>query len=141
MYTFDYQRPASSAAAASALQGADARFLAGGQSLIQAMKLRLSSSERLVDLGGVADLKGIKIDAEFAPFMLYVTNEDKPGHIGRLGSLLGDAGVNIATMALGRDHQGGDAISLVAVDGAIADDILARVRALPAVKQVALLAF
>ena len=62
MYTFDYQRPASSAAAASALQGADARFLAGGQSLIQAMKLRLSSSERLVDLGGVADLKGIKID-------------------------------------------------------------------------------
>ncbi len=62
MYTFDYQRPASSAAAASALQGADARYLAGGQSLVQAMKLRLSSSERLVDLGGVADLKGIKID-------------------------------------------------------------------------------
>jgi carbon-monoxide dehydrogenase medium subunit len=61
MYTFDYQRPASTAAAASALQG-DARFLAGGQSLVQAMKLRLSSSERLVDLGGVAELKGIKLD-------------------------------------------------------------------------------
>ena len=61
MYTFDYQRPADRAAAAAALQG-DARFLAGGQSLVQAMKLRLSSSERLVDLGGVADLKGIKMD-------------------------------------------------------------------------------
>lgn len=61
MYTFDYQRPANGAAAAAALQG-DARFLAGGQSLVQAMKLRLSSSERLVDLGGAADLKGIKID-------------------------------------------------------------------------------
>ncbi len=61
MYTFDYQRPASGAAAASALQG-DARYLAGGQSLVQAMKLRLSSSERLVDLGGAADLKGIKVD-------------------------------------------------------------------------------
>jgi carbon-monoxide dehydrogenase medium subunit len=61
MYTFDYQRPASTAAAASAFQG-DARYLAGGQSLIQAMKLRLSSSERLVDLGGVAELKGIRID-------------------------------------------------------------------------------
>ena len=61
MYTFDYQRPADRAAAAAALQG-DARFLAGGQSLVQAMKLRLSSSERLVDLGGVADLKGIKLD-------------------------------------------------------------------------------
>jgi aerobic carbon-monoxide dehydrogenase medium subunit len=62
MYTFDYQRPATSAAAAAALQG-DARYLAGGQSLVQAMKLRLSSSERLVDLGGVAELKGIKVDA------------------------------------------------------------------------------
>lgn len=58
MYTFDYQRPNSAAAAAAALQG-DARYLAGGQSLVQAMKLRLSASERLVDLGGVAELKGI----------------------------------------------------------------------------------
>jgi carbon-monoxide dehydrogenase medium subunit len=61
MYSFDYQRPADRAAAAAAYQG-DARYLAGGQSLVQAMKLRLSSSERLVDLGGIADLKGIKID-------------------------------------------------------------------------------
>ena len=61
MYTFDYQRPANLADAKAAL-GGDARFLAGGQSLIQAMKLRLSQSERLVDLGGIADLKGIKID-------------------------------------------------------------------------------
>jgi carbon-monoxide dehydrogenase medium subunit len=61
MYSFDYQRPADRAAAAAALKG-DARFLAGGQSLIQAMKLRLSQSETLVDLGGIADLKGIKVD-------------------------------------------------------------------------------
>ena len=55
MYTFDYQRPANAAAAAAALQG-DARYLAGGQSLVQAMKLRLSSSERLVDLGAFGDV-------------------------------------------------------------------------------------
>ena len=61
MYTFDYQRPTSVANAKAALSG-DARYLAGGQSLIQAMKLRLSSSERLVDLGGLADLKSIKMD-------------------------------------------------------------------------------
>jgi carbon-monoxide dehydrogenase medium subunit len=61
MYTFDYQRPASTAAAAAALQG-EARYLAGGQSLVQAMKLRLSSSERLVDLGGIAELKGISVE-------------------------------------------------------------------------------
>ena len=61
MYSFEYQRPADRAAAAAAIQG-DARYLAGGQSLVQAMRMRLSSSERLVDLGGVADLKGIKVD-------------------------------------------------------------------------------
>ena len=45
--------------------------------------------------------------------MIYVTNDDKPGFIGRFASLLGDAGVNIATFALGRDQQGGSAIALV----------------------------
>ena len=61
MYTFQYQRAASVADAKAAIRG-DARYLAGGQSLIQAMKLRLSSSERLVDLGGIADLKTIRMD-------------------------------------------------------------------------------
>ncbi len=62
MYAFEYQRPASRDAAKSAAAGADTRYLAGGQSLIQAMRLRLSQSERLVDLGAVADLKGIKAE-------------------------------------------------------------------------------
>ena len=62
MYAFEYQRPTSRDAAKSGSTGADARYLAGGQSLIQAMRLRLSQSERLVDLGAVADLKGIKAE-------------------------------------------------------------------------------
>jgi carbon-monoxide dehydrogenase medium subunit len=61
MYNFDYQRPANAGAAAAAFAG-DARYLAGGQSLVQAMKLRLSQSERLIDLGGAADLAGISVD-------------------------------------------------------------------------------
>lgn len=61
MYAFDYQRPTSAADAKAAL-GNDARYLAGGQSLIQAMKLRLSQSETLVDLGAVPDLKTIRMD-------------------------------------------------------------------------------
>jgi carbon-monoxide dehydrogenase medium subunit len=62
MYAFEYQRPTSRDAAKAAASGADTRYLAGGQSLIQAMRLRLSQSERLVDLGGIADLKGIKAE-------------------------------------------------------------------------------
>ena len=61
MYAFDYQRPANLADAKAAL-GSDARYLAGGQSLIQAMKLRLSQSETLVDLGAIKDLKAIRMD-------------------------------------------------------------------------------
>src|SRR3954453_1064312 len=61
MYSFDYQRPADRSSALAALQG-DARYLAGGQSLVQAMRLRLSQSGRLVDLGGIADLKQIRAE-------------------------------------------------------------------------------
>jgi carbon-monoxide dehydrogenase medium subunit len=61
MYAFDYKRPASVNDAKAAL-GSDARYLAGGQSLIQAMKLRLSQSETLVDLGAIPDLKTIRMD-------------------------------------------------------------------------------
>jgi len=63
MYDFDYQRPADARSATAALQG-DARFLAGGQSLVQAMRLRLSRSERLVDLGGVAELRGLRREGD-----------------------------------------------------------------------------
>lgn len=61
MYTFDYQRPDAVAAAAQAAGAEDVRFLAGGQSLIQAMKLRLSQPTALVDLGGIASLAGITV--------------------------------------------------------------------------------
>ena len=61
MYAFNYARPASLADAAAKIAAGDNRFLAGGQSLIQSMKLRLASAETLVDLGGIADLRGISV--------------------------------------------------------------------------------
>ncbi len=73
MYTFDYQRPTDRATAAAAFKG-NARYLAGGQSLVQAMKLRLSNAERLVDLGGVADLKTIKVDGTGVTIGAMVTH-------------------------------------------------------------------
>ena len=58
MYAFEYVNPNSAAAASAAVKG-DARFLAGGQSLVQALKLRISQTGTLVDLNGIAELKGI----------------------------------------------------------------------------------
>ena len=81
------------------------------------------------------------MDAEFAPSMIYVTNEDKPGFIGKFASLLGDAGINIATFALGRLEQGADAICLVEVDGDVPAEVLDKVKAIPVVRQVKALKF
>jgi D-3-phosphoglycerate dehydrogenase len=73
--------------------------------------------------------------------MIYVTNEDKPGFIGKFAGLLGDAKINIATFHLGRTTPGGDAIALVEIDGTVPPDVLAKVQALPQVKQAKVLAF
>ncbi|BBE74095.1 phosphoglycerate dehydrogenase [Oharaeibacter diazotrophicus] len=89
----------------------------------------------------IVEIKGIKMEAEFAPSMIYVTNEDKPGFIGRFAGLLGDAGINIATFALGRHAPGEDAICLVEVDGEIPAELLAEVQAIPAVRQARALTF
>jgi D-3-phosphoglycerate dehydrogenase / 2-oxoglutarate reductase len=89
----------------------------------------------------ILSIKGIKVDAEFTPSMIYVTNDDKPGFIGRFASLLGEAGVNIATFALGRDQEGGSAIALVAIDGSAPEGVLAKVGRIAGVKQAKALKF
>jgi D-3-phosphoglycerate dehydrogenase / 2-oxoglutarate reductase len=89
----------------------------------------------------ILSIKGIKVDAEFTPSMIYVTNEDKPGFIGRFASLLGEAGINIATFALGRDEKGGSAIALVSIDGPAPDGVIAKVDQIPGVRQTKALHF
>lgn len=86
-------------------------------------------------------VKGIRMEAEFGPNMLYVSNEDTPGFIGALGGILGDASVNIASFNLGRAERGGDAIALVDVDEPLEGEVLAKVLALPQVKQAKALSF
>ncbi|NOT42497.1 MAG: phosphoglycerate dehydrogenase, partial [Alphaproteobacteria bacterium] len=86
-------------------------------------------------------VKGIDMESHFTPHMLYVTNEDKPGFIGKLGTLLGDAKVNIASFNLGRTAAGGDAIALIEVDDAVPETVLAELRKIPVVKQAKALVF
>ena len=86
-------------------------------------------------------IKDINLDAEFAPHMFYIVNEDKPGFIGKLGTMLGDAGVNIANFTLGRSAPGQDAIALIEVDGAVPATVAEAVAKLPMVKHAKPLAF
>ncbi len=89
----------------------------------------------------IVNIKGIRMDAEFGPSMIYITNLDKPGFIGKFSSTLGDAGINIATFHVGRNAPGGDAIALIEIDGEMPADVLAKVGALPQVQQVKALRF
>ncbi|OYY70379.1 phosphoglycerate dehydrogenase [Sphingomonas sp. 28-63-12] len=89
----------------------------------------------------LVELFGIKVEADLAGHMLYVVNEDAPGFIGRLGTTLGESGVNIGTFHLGRRSAGGEAIVLLSLDEAVTPALIANVRALPGVKTVMGLSF
>ncbi|MEO0821991.1 MAG: phosphoglycerate dehydrogenase [Pseudomonadota bacterium] len=86
-------------------------------------------------------IKGIGLEAEPQPFMLYTTNTDQPGFIGALGMKTGEIGVNIATFHLGRSEKGGEAITLLGVDEPLSDAVLAEIAALPAVREAKALVF
>ncbi len=89
----------------------------------------------------IVNIKGIRMDAEFGPSMIYITNQDKPGFIGRFSSTLGEAGINIATFHVGREAPGGNAVALIEIDGELPPQVLAAVRALPQVQQAKPLRF
>ena len=89
----------------------------------------------------VVSIKGIRVEAEFGPSMLYITNEDKPGFIGAFATILGKAGINIATFHVGRESPGGNAIALVEVDGAVPGEVVDQVKRLPHVQRVQPLRF
>jgi D-3-phosphoglycerate dehydrogenase / 2-oxoglutarate reductase len=86
-------------------------------------------------------IKGINLDADVGNHMVYITNTDVPGMIGFIGTTLGEGGVNIANFQLGRDKQCGDAIALLYVDAAVSEDVMNKLRANPAIRQVKSLVF
>ena len=89
----------------------------------------------------LVELFGIKVEAELAGNMMYIVNEDAPGFIGRIGTLLGENGINIGTFNLGRRETGGEAVLLLSVDSPVETSVLDAARKLPGVKTVKALAF
>ena len=99
---------------------------------------------RLVDhLGGdrLVEIFGIGIEADLEGHMLYIVNEDAPGFIGRIGSLMGETGINIGTFHLGRRLRGGEAVLLLSVDQPIPAEVIDKACQLQGVKMVKALAF
>jgi D-3-phosphoglycerate dehydrogenase len=89
----------------------------------------------------LVELFGIKVEAELAGHMMYIVNEDAPGFIGRIGTLLGENGINIGTFNLGRREAGGEAVLLLSVDSPVPASVRDAACKLPGVKRVMALAF
>jgi D-3-phosphoglycerate dehydrogenase len=94
-----------------------------------------NASPRLVELFG------IKVEADLDGNMLYIANTDAPGFIGAVGTILGEAGINIGTFHLGRREAGGEAVLLLSVDGDVPQELIRKIEAVPSVRRVTSLKF
>ena len=89
----------------------------------------------------VIDVKGIPLESKLGEHMLYITNYDKPGVIGDIGTSCSQRGINIANMHLGRDARDGNAIVLLEIDEPLDSENIAVLRGLPNINDVRYLHF
>jgi len=84
----------------------------------------------------IVKIDSFSIDVAPEGYLLYVHHQDRPGVIGRVGTILGSNGVNIATMQVGRRDIGGDAIMMLSVDKPVTAELLDTLGELPEIKSV-----
>lgn len=114
-----------------------------------AMSLAVETDKGRITIAGtlfsgsprIVSIDGVPIEAAVTPNMLLIRNQDKPGLIGSVGTILADAKINIADFRLGRVASGKSAVSLVSVDQAVSDDVLAKLATLPQADAVKRLKF
>jgi len=106
------------------------RIKAGGRDVSAAGTLNSKKEPRIIQVGN--------FPMETVPEgdMLVLMNNDKPGVIGGIGTLLGQNGINIARMQFGREKQGGLAMSVVSIDSAVSDELMGKIKKLPNVLSV-----
>jgi D-3-phosphoglycerate dehydrogenase len=86
----------------------------------------------------IVQVDGSDLEAHVAGWMVVLSNDDVPGVIGRIGTLFGAHGINIAGMQLGRQRPGGHAVSVLSLDSPVSDPVLAELRALPSIRSARL---
>ena len=114
------------------------------------VEVTVHGENRSVCVGGVARpgagarlsrIERYKVDVQPRDTLIVLTNKDVPGVIGRVGTLLGEAGVNIAEYHQSRLEQGSDALAAIAVDGSIRSETRERLLALPEIRSVSVVRF
>jgi D-3-phosphoglycerate dehydrogenase len=108
------------------------------------MAVRLKTSDGAMSVAGtlfgrnhlrLVDLDGVEVDAIPQGNLLLIANDDTPGVVGHLGTLLGLRSINIARMTVGRRPGSGRAVMLIEVDSELPPEVLAEVRAVPGVRE------
>ena len=90
----------------------------GSQVSVSGTLVGINHRERLVELNGY------DVDLEPTDHLAFLTYGDRPGMVGTVGVILGEAGINIAGMQVARDSRGGQALVALSVDSAIPADVL-----------------
>jgi D-3-phosphoglycerate dehydrogenase len=98
---------------------------AGGEAVVSGTLVGPRMQPRLVEV------LGFTVDVVPEKDMLFIRNEDQPGMIGRIGTTLGEHGINIGNMAVGRGEPGSRAAMLITVDEPVPDEVLKSLRAIP----------
>ena len=84
----------------------------------------------------LVSIDGIPVESQLGERVLFIRNQDTPGVIGQVGTILGNAGVNIGAFVLGRDEDRPYAVGVVGTDSQISDSVLQQIREIPAVQFV-----
>jgi D-3-phosphoglycerate dehydrogenase len=108
------------------------------------MLVRLKTGEGELSVGGtlfgrnhlrLVEVDGVEVDTIPQGRILYVKNDDTPGVVGHLGTLLGERSVNIARMTVGRKPGSGRAVMLLEVEGEVKEEVLAEILKVPGVRE------
>lgn len=81
----------------------------------------------------LVSLDGIPVETQLGNHILFIRNDDTPGVIGQVGTILGESKINIASFVLGRDGDQPHAVGVVNTDDDVAHEVIERIRAIPAV--------
>lgn len=111
------------------------------------IKVRVTTDQERLELAGtlfnntdprLCSINGVRVDVQPDGWMVVYQNEDVPMVLGKVASAIGEAGVNIANLALGRDVPGGLATTVLNIDGPLSDEVMAVISGLPNVVQARL---
>jgi D-3-phosphoglycerate dehydrogenase len=101
------------------------------------LELSAAGEGKTVSVGGaffgatprIVSINNRTVEARPQGVVLVLENTDRPGMVGRIGTLLGEHGVNIATMSLSRNQAGGTALTVLNLDTAPSEQLLREIRA------------